>query len=65
MSNILREPLSGARAVCPVPAEASLWIASPQCAIDALIHAMELTDEAWGWNRTLNAPGITVSVAMC
>ena len=24
---------------------------------------MELTASAWGWNRTLNAPGITVSVA--
>ena len=24
---------------------------------------MELPADAWGWNRTLNAPGITVSVA--
>jgi nucleoside-diphosphate-sugar epimerase len=23
---------------------------------------MELPEEQWGWNRTLNAPGITVSV---
>ena len=62
MSNILREPLAGKPAVCPVSADACMWILSPQCAIDALIHAMELPAERWGWNRTLNAPGLTVSV---
>src|SRR5687767_648333 len=63
MSNILREPLNGEAAVCPVPAEAQMWIASPERAVDMLIHAMELPAGAWGWNRTLNGPGITVSVA--
>jgi nucleoside-diphosphate-sugar epimerase len=63
MSNILREPLKGESAVCPVPAETRMWIASPDRAVDMLIHAMELPASAWGWNRTLNGPGITVSVA--
>lgn len=63
MSGILREPLNGEPAVCPVPPEAKMWILSPDRAVDALIHAMELPDAAWGWNRTLNVPGITVSVA--
>ena len=63
MSNILREPIAGEPAVCPVPEDAKMWIASPRRAIDALIHAMELDDGAWGANRTLNAPGLTVSVA--
>jgi nucleoside-diphosphate-sugar epimerase len=63
MSSILREPISGASAVCPVPAHASMWIASPERAVQALVHAIELPAHAWGWNRTLNAPGITVSVA--
>ena len=27
-----------------------------------LIHAMELPSTAWGWNGTINGPGITVSV---
>jgi nucleoside-diphosphate-sugar epimerase len=62
MSNILREPMNGEAAVCPVSRDARMWILSPQRAIDALLHAMELTSDAWGWNRTLNAPGITVSV---
>ena len=63
MSNILREPLKGEPAVCPVPAETRMWIASPGRAVDMLLHAMELPADAWGWNRTINGPGITVSVA--
>jgi nucleoside-diphosphate-sugar epimerase len=63
MSNILREPLSGASAVCPLLPEAQMWIASPDRAVEALIRAMMLPSEAWGGNRILNAPGITVSVA--
>jgi nucleoside-diphosphate-sugar epimerase len=63
MSSILREPLKGETAVCPVPAEAHMWIASPDRAVEMLIHAMELPANAWGWNRTINGPGITVSVA--
>jgi D-erythronate 2-dehydrogenase len=63
MSSILREPLKGESAVCPVPAETQMWIASPERAADMLMHAIELPASAWGWNRTLNAPGITVSVA--
>jgi nucleoside-diphosphate-sugar epimerase len=63
MSNILREPLKGESAVCPVPAGTQMWIASPDRAVDMLIHGIELPGEAWGWNRTLNGPGITVSVA--
>ena len=62
MSSILREPISGQPAVCPVPRDAKMWIASPERAVDVLIHAMELPPDAWGPNRTLNAPGITVSV---
>ena len=40
-----------------------MWILSPERAVDTLIHAMELPPDAWGWNRTLNAPGITATVA--
>lgn len=63
MSSILREPLNGEPAVCPVLPDAKMWILSPQRAVDALVRAMELPAAAWGTNRTLNAPGITVSVA--
>ncbi|HWI14403.1 MAG TPA: D-erythronate dehydrogenase [Burkholderiales bacterium] len=62
MSSILREPLNGEAAVCPVPPEAEMWILSPERAVDALIRAIELPATAWGTQRTLNAPGCTVSV---
>lgn len=63
MSNILREPLNGESAICPLLPDAKMWIASPERAVEALVRAMELPPDAWGWNRVLNVPGITVSVA--
>jgi D-erythronate 2-dehydrogenase len=63
MSSILREPLKGEAAVCPVPPNTQMWIASPERAVDMLMHAMELPADRLGWNRTINGPGITVSVA--
>jgi D-erythronate 2-dehydrogenase len=63
MSSILREPLNGEPAVCPVPLETRMWILSPERAVDALIHAVELAGAELGLNRTVNAPGITVGVA--
>jgi nucleoside-diphosphate-sugar epimerase len=63
MSSCLREPLKGESTVCPVPAKTQMWIASPERAVDMLIHAMELPASVLGWNRTINGPGITVSVA--
>ena len=63
MSSILREPLKGESTVCPVPVKTQMWIASPERAVDMLIHAMELPASVLGRNRTINGPGITVSVA--
>jgi len=63
MSNILREPLAGMPAVCPVAEDTRMWILSPERAVRTLLHAERLPAEAWGWNRTLNAPGLTASVA--
>jgi nucleoside-diphosphate-sugar epimerase len=62
MSNILREPLAGESAVCPVSADTRMWILSPEGAVRTLLHALRLSADDWGWQRTLNAPGLTVSV---
>lgn len=61
-SGIVREPLNGEEAVCPVPRETRLWLLSPRRAIDALIAGWELASEQLGNQRTLNLPGISVSV---
>lgn len=64
-SSIIREPLAGAPAVCPVALATPLWLMSPQRAIDALIHAHELPADRWRGRqggRALNLPGLTVTV---
>jgi nucleoside-diphosphate-sugar epimerase len=61
-SSIIREPLSGREAVCPVAAESRMWNLSPRRVVDAFLRAHNLPAEAWGWNRSLNLPGISVTV---
>lgn len=61
-SGIIREPLAGIKALCPVSPETCVWILSPGKVVDAFIHAHDLPSSAWGLNRVLNLPGITTSV---
>jgi nucleoside-diphosphate-sugar epimerase len=61
-SGIVREPLNGEEAVCPVPCDTRLWLLSPRAAIDALIAGYELASERLGNRRALNLPGLSVSV---
>jgi D-erythronate 2-dehydrogenase len=62
-SSIIREPLAGAEAVCPVSRDAAIYILSPRRVVEALVRAMRLPEQAWVANRTLALPGITVTVA--
>jgi nucleoside-diphosphate-sugar epimerase len=61
-SGILREPLNGVAADCPVPESTELWILSPRRVIESILHGHDLPAQDWGTNRVLNIPGITVSV---
>jgi nucleoside-diphosphate-sugar epimerase len=61
-SSIIREPLAGLEAICPVGREAAMYILSPRRVVDALIRAFELPPEAFGTTRMLTLPGITVSI---
>jgi nucleoside-diphosphate-sugar epimerase len=61
-SGIIREPLNGEASVCPVERDARLWLLSPRAAIDALIAGHELHAESLGDSRTVNLPGLSVSV---
>jgi len=61
-SGIIREPLNGQEAVCPVTPETRLWLLSPRQAIASLIAGHELASEALGQRRCINLPGISVSV---
>ncbi|MEK6424159.1 MAG: NAD-dependent epimerase, partial [Burkholderia gladioli] len=61
-SGIIREPLNGEEAVCPVPLDTRLWLLSPRRAVEALVAGCELDGAALGKRRVINLPGISVSV---
>lgn len=61
-SGIIREPLNGQDAVCPVPPETRLWLLSPRRAIDGLVAGHDLPASALGTSRAINLPGLSVRV---
>lgn len=61
-SGIIREPLNGEPAVCPVGPEARMWLLSPRKAIEAIVAACELPASALGTLRSLNLPGLSATV---
>ena len=63
MSGVIREPLAGQRAVCPVAPETEVALASPATAIAGLVRAATASDDAWGGRTAVNLPAITISLA--
>jgi nucleoside-diphosphate-sugar epimerase len=61
-SSMIREPLSGREAVCPVSPDTVMALASPRRIIEALLRARDLPADAFGANRLLQLPGFSVSV---
>jgi D-erythronate 2-dehydrogenase len=60
-SGIIREPLNGEEAVCPVDPDTRLWVLSPEMAIECLITGHEIDGESIGGNRSVNMPGLSAS----
>jgi nucleoside-diphosphate-sugar epimerase len=63
LSAIIREPVQGQRAVCPVAAETKVALASPGRTIDGLIAVAQAARAALGGRTAINLPALTVSVA--
>jgi D-erythronate 2-dehydrogenase len=61
-SSIIREPLQGKLAICPVSADTRLWILSPRQAIQSFLHAAALPAAAFGKNRSITLPGLSLAV---
>ncbi|SOY45551.1 D-erythronate dehydrogenase [Cupriavidus taiwanensis] len=62
-SGIIREPLSGVAANCPVAPQTPLWLLSPRAAVAALVNGIELAGERLGNRRVVNLPGLSVTAA--
>ena len=62
-SSIIREPLSGQPAVCPVKPETMMPLLSPRKTVEAFIRAHDLPAGTWGTNRAMHLPSLDVSVA--
>ncbi len=60
-SGIIREPMAGERAICPIDPDTPLWLASPGHVIQSLIHAYLLPSTQLGEHRSINLPGLTIT----
>ncbi|MCD2196750.1 NAD-dependent epimerase/dehydratase family protein [Actinomycetospora endophytica] len=61
LSGILREPLAGERAACPVPPDTPVALSSPRRTIEGIVRAAAVGAEAWGSRTAMNLPSITTS----
>jgi len=61
-SSMIREPLAGLDAVCPVAPDTVMALASPRRIVEGLVHAIGLPGDAFGASRSLQLPGFSVSV---
>lgn len=61
-SGMVREPLAGLRAPCPVPDDTPVAIASPARTVEGLLRAAEASAEAWGPRTAVNLPALSTTV---
>ncbi|HJV87462.1 MAG TPA: D-erythronate dehydrogenase [Noviherbaspirillum sp.] len=61
-SGIIREPLNGVEAICPVAPETPMWLLSPRYAIESLIHGHDIDGSLFGSSRALSLPGLATTV---
>ncbi len=62
-SGIIREPLAGVEALCPVDASVSHPMSSPTRTIDGLIAVFEASRDAFNGRTALNLPALNVRVS--
>lgn len=61
LSGMIREPLAGIRAVCPVPPDTPVALSSPAKTLDGLVLAAAVADEVWGSTTALTLPALTTT----
>jgi nucleoside-diphosphate-sugar epimerase len=63
LSGMLREPLAGQRASCPVPPDTPVALSSPARTIEGLLRALQTSAAEWGPRIGLNLPALTTTPA--
>lgn len=63
LSGIIREPLAGQTARCPVAPDAEFAVSSPSRTIDGLVAAAAVGDADWGSRTAMNLPALTTTPA--
>jgi len=61
-SDVIREPLAGRDYVCPVGADATIWVTSRRAAVASLLRLGECDGAAIGPQRAVTAPALAISV---
>lgn len=61
LSGMIREPLAGVRAACPVSPDTPVALSSPARTVQGLVRAAEVSDQAWGARTGLNLPALTTT----
>ncbi len=62
LSGMIREPLAGVKAACPVPADIPVALSSPARTVEGLIRAAQAGDAEWGPLTAVNLPALRASV---
>lgn len=62
MSGIIREPLSGVDAICPVQPDLRVLLLSPRGAIQNLFIAHDAPAARFAHTRSISVPGLTITV---
>lgn len=62
MSSIIREPLNGQEAVCPVDVDFQHYYLSPRRCVENLIRGAEIEAADLGQSRTMTMPGRTLTI---
>ncbi|HEV7623953.1 MAG TPA: D-erythronate dehydrogenase [Amnibacterium sp.] len=61
LSGIVREPLAGVRAVCPVPPDTPVALSSPRRTIEGILTAAATDEATWGSRAAVTLPGLTTT----
>lgn len=62
-SGIVREPLAGLEAVCPVDPDVSHPLTSPRATVEGLVRVFECSRAEFGGRTALNLPALNLTVA--